>query len=113
MADRNEIGAENMIFTVTTDKKFYASVEYDKKTRILKLLKATDQAMADDLANKLKQQFSVYDPRDGNTVKTPKDAFQAFLCIRQALFDTPGDNDITADEEIKAGIPPIDPDVVY
>ena len=80
-----------MIITINKGKNFYASVEYDEKDKTLKLKEETDQSIIDGLADRLTQEFWVYDPRGGkssNMTRKPKDKFQTYLCLEQALQGT-------------------------
>lgn len=97
-----------MEFTIKKDSKFYATVEYDSDQKTLKMTDGTDQAKK-DLPGKLKETFWIYDPRDRlkHKTKNPKDQFQAFLCIEQAMFGNK-DFDVEFEGELWNGTLPDD-----
>ena len=82
-----------MEFTIKSKNKYYATVEYDSKEKKLKLIDGTDEAKLEMPARlleppaRLKDIFSVYDPRDNQIHETrnPADAIMAYLCLSQAI----------------------------
>ena len=102
-----------MIFTLTQKGKFYASVEYNSKAKTLKQTDGTVQATKDKFPDKLKEEFSVYDPRDGLSHSKPEDKMLAYLCLSQAIFNTAAD-EVEFDGELWDGTVPDDkPGIVY